>query len=812
MKGAPIPPDEVARLAALDEYKILDTEAEAAFDAVTALVGDLLGVPIALISIVDENRQWFKSRYGLAAPETTRNISFCGHVVGGDTDLTVVDAFQDGRFSDNPLVTGDPHVRFYAGVPLRTPEGFVLGTLCAIDHKPRTLSGAQEKILAALARQVVSLLELRRKSIVVETQAKAIHNLARFFELSVDLFATADTSLHLIDLNPSWTTVLGWSLEELRSRPLIEFVHPDDREATAIEAQRLVRESGATVNFENRYQHKDGQWIPLSWTARFEDGLFFSTANDLRPQHTKEAMIRARDVELSENEARLRALFGGMGEGVVLQVPSGEITTCNAAAETILGLTHAQLLGRSSIDPRWRAVHEDGSLFPGETHPAIVCLRTGEPQINVVMGVHKPGGELTWISINALPLRRQDEERPHGAVTTFRDITAQKAAEVRAARLVRQERLVTTGTLAAGVGHEINNPLTYIISNLEFSLEELGEIAGGSPSGRLKGLIEVVTEARAGAERIRKIVRGLRSLAQDEGPPVPIDIRPTVEAAVNMAMHELRQRATVIAEFPELPRVLANESGLTQVLVNLLVNAAQAFPSHDPGRNRVVVGASHTGDVVSITVADNGPGIAPDDLSRIFDPFWTTKPVGVGTGLGLSISHSIVTALGGDLRCETSLGAGATFIVRLPVAAIADLDEGPPGSKSQALRAHILIVDDEAALIRSFDRLLRADHDVVGETDPREALARLKAGEVFDLIICDIMMPYLTGPDLYRAAQEIAPKLCERFVFITGGVLSESTERFLSEVPNERFEKPLSAQTLRTTARRFLERRPKNAK
>jgi len=161
---APIPDNEAERLAALREYHILDTEAEQPYDDITALAAYLCQVPIAMISLVDESRQWFKSKLGLNRRETPRDVAFCAHAILQAEPLIVRDALKDARFADSSLVTRTPHIRFYAGFPLTSPEGFALGTLCAIDRKPRQLSTEQKTAMRALSRQVMALLELRRVS------------------------------------------------------------------------------------------------------------------------------------------------------------------------------------------------------------------------------------------------------------------------------------------------------------------------------------------------------------------------------------------------------------------------------------------------------------------------------------------------------------------------------------------------------------------------------------------------------------------------------------------------------------------------
>lgn len=673
------PVNESARLAALERYAVLDTDAEHAFDDLARIAAHILDVPIALVSLVDSDRQWFKSRYGLDATELPRDVSFCGHVVANEQRLVVPDSHADARFADNPVVTGHPRVRFYAGMPLRTPDGFVLGSLCAIDHVPRQPTEQQLAMLDLLARQVVDQLEARRAQV------------------------------------------------ELGS---------------------------------------------------------------------------ARDEALSVAE-RFAAVFAVMAEGVVVQDASGQITASNEAAEAILGLTGEQMRGRSSIDPQWRAVREDGTAFPGEEHPAMVALRTGELQRNVVMGVLKPDGTISWISINSLPLAH-DHERVTEVVTTFHDITALRLA---AERLTQQERLVTIGTLVAGVGHEINNPLAFLMGNLDLALEEIGVLAGPSPSARLLELHEVVSEARVGADRIRKIVRGLRALSREDVELQAVDLEPVIDSSLSMAQHELRRTARVVTNLTDVPAVLADESRLTQVLVNLLMNAAQALPAATQPTNLVEIrGARRGGNMVRLSVIDNGPGIPAGFIGRIFDPFFTTKPVGEGTGLGLAVSRTLVHALGGMLTVESTPGAGAAFHIDLPMALDSNEPSDPHDLGAAGGPLRVLVVDDDVSVLSTLRRVLVREYDVTTESDPSAALALLRAGNDFDIVFCDLMMPHVTGRELHEAMLAERPELAARFVFVTGGATTAAARIFLNQLPNDVIEKPFSLADVLAVARRNVMR------
>ncbi|MCE9573095.1 MAG: PAS domain S-box protein [Deltaproteobacteria bacterium] len=797
MTRAGTPQLEEQRLGALYEYGILDSDTDPVFDGITMLATHIAATPIALISLVDRDRQWFKSRVGLDVSETDRESSFCAHAVYCESFLEVEDTATDPRFSTNPLVLGPPHIRFYAGAPLRTGDGFVLGTLCVIDRVPRRLTAEQRQSLELLAAQAMRLLELRRQERLLTIEQAALVTHRRFFELTLDLQCTIDRNLVFGELNPAWEAVLGWTRDELRSRPLPEWIHPDDRARTLDEAARMMRHHDGTANFENRYLHKDGRWIPLAWVASVADGICFGTARDV-------SAYQARQAEITEREARLRALFDGMVEGVVMQNQGGAIVTCNAAAEQLLGLTRAQMMGVTSVDPRWAAVREDGSPYPGDDHPSMITLRTGEPITGGILGIRKPNGQRAWLSVNTRPLVRPGEAAPYAVIATFRDVTAERAAAQLAARTLRQERLITTGTLAAGVGHEINSPLAYALTNIDLALEEARRIAAAVPAIPMHALTESLRDAREGAERIRGILRGLRALVRADGAPVPTAVAPIVDTAIDMAMHELRPRATVVKALAPTPSVLADESRLTQVLVNLLINAAQAFTTSDASVNQVVIRSQTIGDQLELAITDNGPGIAPDVLPRIYDPFFTTRPVGQGVGLGLSICHNIVTTLDGQLTCESELGRGTTFRVRLPLAP-AVLVEPPPPKASREPRGRVLIVDDDPTVLRALTRSLQAEHVVVAKEDPRAALALIEAGEWFDVVFCDLMMPHMTGRDLFQRVHETAPAQADRFVFISGGVLQDELTQFLEQVPNERLEKPFSLQNMRGIARRFVE-------
>jgi len=405
------------------------------------------------------------------------------------------------------------------------------------------------------------------------------------------------------------------------------------------------------------------------------------------------------------------------------------------------------------------------------------------------------------------------------------DVTEQKQLQL---LVESSERMASVGGLAAGVAHEINNPLAYILSNLQVVLEELTNNHGVVSSSGVRAL----EEARTGAHRVREIVRDLKQLSRPEKTEVgPVQLNRVIESTISMAMTEIRHRARLIKDIPDnLPDALANEGRIGQVLLNLLVNAAQAIDEGHVNDNhiRVSVGRADN-DFLFIEIEDTGRGIPQAILKRVFDPFFTTKKVGVGTGLGLSICHNIVREHGGQIHISSDVGRGTCFRVLLPIAPhdvftfdfadddlepLAEVMPPPPNSpqpaKEAKAKAKVLLIDDEPALVRALRRQLKG-YDVTTAAGGTEALEHLQACKDFDVVLCDLMMPDCTGMDLYEQVDGACPQLREKFIFMTGGVFTERAREFLSTVQAPVLEKPFDAQVVRRTVQRILGQHAKSA-
>jgi CheY-like chemotaxis protein len=287
----------------------------------------------------------------------------------------------------------------------------------------------------------------------------------------------------------------------------------------------------------------------------------------------------------------------------------------------------------------------------------------------------------------------------------------------------------------------------------------------------------------------------------------PVDVRGVLESSARMASNEIRHRARLVKDYGDAPPAHANEARLGQVFLNLLINAAQAIPEGRAEANEIGIAtrSDAAGNVV-VEIRDTGSGIPPDVLPRIFDPFFTTKPVGVGTGLGLAICHRIIVSLGGSISVDTRPGKGTQFRITLPRAGAqaAPAAKAAGAEAAQGRRGRVLVIDDEPALCTMIQRILASQHEVVAITRAREALRVLGEGGRFDAILCDLMMPEMTGMELHAELSRLDPEQAGRVIFMTGGAFTQNARTFLDQVKNPTVEKPFTAATLRGAVRGLL--------
>ena len=366
-------------------------------------------------------------------------------------------------------------------------------------------------------------------------------------------------------------------------------------------------------------------------------------------------------------------------------------------------------------------------------------------------------------------------------------------------RLKVADRMVTVGTMAAGVAHEVNNPLTYVLLNLDMLAQRLD---GESQPSTLRSYLE---RAQSGAQRVQTIVASLRTFSRiDEGPEQPVDLRATLDAALTMASSELRHRAQVHVDQAEPLTVLGSEAKLGQVFLNLIINAAQAIEQPDPERQHIRIRLFREDQRAVVEVSDTGSGIAPELLGRIFDPFFTTKPVGSGTGLGLSICHSIISDLSGSIDVRSRPGQGTTFIVRLPRCSRRMVRSSSIRPASPRHLGRVLVVDDDRLVSEAVELMLSEEHKVQLANGAEQALQLLRAGEPFDAVVCDLMMPGMSGIELFHEIETEFPGLAPRVLFATGGAFSRPAQSFVERMGARVINKPFSSEELRAKVHKVV--------
>jgi PAS domain S-box-containing protein len=669
------------------------------------------------------------------------------------------------------------------------------------------LAEAEAIIEALLSGQIDAVVDSKTHSPVLLSKAQEAlreseERYRRIVETANEGIWTIDTKEKITFVNPRLAEMLGYPPDKMLGRSFLEFI-PDASRVPAMKRVERSRE-GDSEEIEVKLARNNGSelWVLLKTSPiRDTDGAYIGTLSMM----TDRTRHRQDEEALRKSEEQYRQIVETTTEGIVKSDGSGRIVFVNRRFAEMLGYEAGEMIGASLFD-----FMSAGAKATAQD--AFKRRRKGVQDVVDTAYRHKDG---TNISVNIAGAPLFDGEGQYiGNLGVVRDVTEQKKMQ---SQLMVSDRMASVGTLAAGVAHEINNPLAAVIANLDYVTESLrlmisGDSAGVSPTRSDAWLLEEIKtpldDAREAAQRVRFIVRDLKifSRSNDDEERGAVNVEAIMESSLRMAWNEIRHRATLVKLYGRVPAVDANEARLGQVFLNLVVNAAQALPAGQAERNEIRVTTRLEGERVVIEVTDTGAGIPPHIIGRIFDAFFTTKAVGVGTGLGLAICQRIVTDMTGTLTVESEVGKGTTFRVSLPLARKKKNDVAPPVEPVAAAgrRGRILVVDDEELVVRSVKRILSKEHDVVATVSATEALALCAGGEQFDLILCDLMMPEMTGMDLHRELSLVAPEQADRMIFVTGGAFTEKAWRFLSETPKEHLEKPFASANLRAIVQRYL--------
>ena len=675
------------RLAALKRYRILDTVAEPELDDVVALVSAICEVPIALVSLVDIDRQWFKAKIGVEVTETALDTSVCALAIRQDDVFIIEDLAADPRTAQMSLVTGAPRVRFYAGAPLITTEGHALGSLCAIDteSRPEGLTPEQLRVLKVLARHVVTHIELKQaieardKALVATETRRVIEELdaakareaeALIWKTSPDLMVILNFEGIVQRVNPAWTMILGFEPWELIGRHIFSLVFKDDLPLTERALANAVK--GVLQGVMNRYCHKDGSVRWFSWVAAPSENVIYATGRDITLEREAAAQLRK-----AEDDLRQAQKVDAIG-----QLTGGVAHDFNNFLTVIQG--SVELLGRPSIS----------------------------------------------------------EERKNRYLNSIKDATE------RAASLTRQ----------------------------------LLAFARRSP---LKPEIFDVGKSLAGmSDLVRTLTGSLIETTLD------------ISGSPCFVVADKNQFDTAIVNMVVNARDAMNHAGSLKIAVNLALSIP-ALREHP----------IQAGKFVAVSVTDTGPGIAPDKIDLIFQPFYTTKTEGKGTGLGLSQLFGFTKQSGGQVHVESRGGAGATFTVYLPAADAPGLRENQekPVPCPIADGARVLVVEDNAEVgLFVTEALAVLGYEVVLAVDAEHALVLLAQPKAaFDVVFSDVVMPGKNGVELAKEMQQLYPKIP---VLLTSGfskvIAEQGTHGF------ELLQKPYSIEDLSRSLARSVSTGP----
>ena len=462
-----------------------------------------------------------------------------------------------------------------------------------------------------------------------------------------------------LEANNALCKMLGYSQDELLQTTVQALTHPEDSETSAKLLRELLLGERDSYSLEKRYFHKQGRvvWVSLGVSAVYGDD---GTVDYTVAQFQDVTQTRQVEKALEESRTRYRTILDTLHEGVVMLEGDGQIVEANASAEKVLGLSRDELLGRTSLDPRWRAIYEDGRPFPGEEHYAMQTLRTGEPCVNGLMGVHKPSGELAWLLVNTSPLFLTQPERPDAVVASFIDVTELKESAAllarRAEQLERSNRDLQDFAYVAS--HDLQEPLRMVSSYVQLLerryKDKLDEDA-----------VEFIGYAVDGAKRMQTLINDLLAYSRvsTKGDAfVPVDLEKVLAKALSNLRLLVEEQGAVITHDP-LPTLPGDATQLLQLLQNLLGNALK-FCDETP---HIHISAENKGDVWQLDVRDNGIGIDEASLERVFTIFQRlhTRDVYEGTGIGLAVCRRIAERHGGQVWATSQPGEGSTFHVTL---------------------------------------------------------------------------------------------------------------------------------------------------
>ncbi|MEH2005330.1 hybrid sensor histidine kinase/response regulator [Nostoc sp.] len=774
--------NEAARLEALRQYQILDTPPEETFDDLAFLAAQICNTPIALINLIDANRQWFKAKVGLDVQEMPRDTGFGSICMESGEVLIIPDTLVDERFATNSLFSyAELCVIFYAGVPLLAPGGEAIGTLCIVDRVPRQISSKQVEALQNLSRVIVRQLEFRRNLVELASikqkykeAQEALHQsestLGSFFNSSPMMMGIAellDNDIRHISDNPATAKFFGLTPEAMQNRLAPEMGATDKRVSEWIHHYRQAERTQSPVKFEYSDDTPQGQrWVSATVSA-------IAVSCGSRPQF---AYVAEDITERKQIEQKIReqaALLDIVSDAIVVQDLSNKILLWNKNAEKLYGWKSEEAIGKQSDELL-------STEFLSQNLEVCQTVLKDRYWQGEFQKTSKSGKKLIiesrWTLIN------DQHSQTKSILTVDTDITQKKQQEK---KILHAQRMESIGTLASGIAHDLNNVLSPIL----MSVHLLKAKTDDQQINQMLSIIE--SNAKRGADLVKQVLLFARGIEGDVQGQVA-----TRQHTLLQVKHLILEMEQIISQtFPksiavcieiqeELLPICADSTQLHQILINLCLNARDAMPTGGTltiSAENIWIDETYAsmhieatvGAYIVLTIADTGLGINSEILDRIFEPFFTTKELGKGTGLGLSTVMGIIKKHGGLIKVSSCVGKVTKFKVYLPavnqvpIQLLEDI-EIPTGSGEC-----ILIVDDEAAIQEiTKTSLENYNYTAITASDGMEALAiYAQHKDKISAAIIDMIMSNMDGATTIRTLQNINPLL--PIIVVSGLATSE---------------------------------------
>jgi PAS domain S-box-containing protein len=776
---------EARRLEALRVYEVLDTPREAAFDEIAQLAAEICGTPIAVVNLIDEGRQFFKAEVGLGVRETPLETSFCAKAILEDDFLLVPDATVDPRFDRNPLVTGEPGLRFYAGALLKTPEGLPIGTLCVLDTAPKALTPLQQRTLQVLARQVMSQLDLRLSLRRRDEDARQYRTLFDSMDEGFCIIEFFDgphgplSDYVHVDANTAYARHAG--IPNVVGQKLREMVG-DEADSWADRYGAVLR-TGQPIRFEQELvatgRHLSLSAFRIEPASRRQVAVLFQDVTERRRAELAlrqlNETLEARVAEALAERKILAEIVEGTNAFVQVVDPEFRWLAINGAAareferifgprpkvgDSMLDLLADRPEHRARVQAIWaRALAGEDFVEVAEFGDPDRDRRFYEMRFGVLRDEH---GDQTgaYQFVYDVTERLMEQERLHEAEDALR----------------QAQKMEAVGQLTGGLAHDFNNLLSGIAGSFEMIGTRLSQ-------GRTRDVERYLSAGQGAARRAAALTHRLLAFSRRQTlSPRPIVVNRLMTELVDLVRRTVGPSIAVetVAAGGLWP-TLVDANQLENAILNLCINARDAMP--DGGRITIETGNTwldrraaaergiEPGQYVTVCVSDTGVGIDKAIQERVFDPFFTTKPIGEGTGLGLSMVYGFAKQSHGHVRIYSELGQGTMVCIYLPrhfgdeeveeIHPVAPLLQPSTGET-------VLVVDDEPTIrMLIVDTLGELGYACAEAADGPAGLKILQSGARIDLLITDVGLPGgLNGRQVADASRALRPDL--KVLFITG--------------------------------------------